>query len=198
MKWIGLTGGIATGKSTVAEILRDKGYTVIDADKIAQQVVAPKTLGLEKIRQNFGPDMILPDGSLDRKKMANEVFSDPNKLSQLEIIIHPLVKDETKKIKQDCISRGEKFVFYDVPLLFEKKMEQDFDQIVVVSSSLEFQKERMKKRNNWDEGEIQKRLSSQLNMKYKEEGADFVIHNLGNIDDLKLKVDKLLEALNKD
>lgn len=197
MKWIGLTGGIATGKSTVAELLRKKGLTVIDADKVAHEVVTPGSTGIEKISHTFGKEMIQSDGSLDRQKMAKEVFVDPQKLSQLESIIHPLVKAKVAELKKKCEEKNEKLVFYDVPLLFEKKLEKEFDKIVVVSSTLELQKQRMKNRNHWDEEEIQRRLSNQLSLKYKESGADFVIHNKGSVEELEAKVDLLVQELLK-
>ena len=132
MQWIGLTGGIATGKSTAAEILRKLGYPVIDADAVSRQAVGPGTMGLQEVVRTFGQDVLLADGSLDRKKMATAVFDNPQLREKLEIILHPLIQAEVARQRQELEKNGHQLAIYDVPLLFEKNLDNQFDQIILV------------------------------------------------------------------
>jgi len=126
MKWFGLTGGIASGKSSVSQILKNEGFAVVDADAIAREVVEAGSPGLSAVKTHFGTEILKPDGSLDRKKLGQVVFGHPEKLLQLESILHPLVKQETLRQRNDHQAKGRDFVFYDVPLLFEKKYGKGF------------------------------------------------------------------------
>lgn len=195
MKWIGLTGGLGTGKSTVAKILRQLGHVVIDADSIAGQVIAPGSPGLRSVAQKFGPDFLLPTGQLDRARLGQEVFSRPRALADLENIIHPLVKVETQLQKEAAFKNGAKIAFYDVPLLFEKNI-SGFDAIVVVTTSEANQKIRVAQRNTWSEAEINNRLKSQLPLSLKIQKADHVIQNDGSLQALETAVKDLLKKLN--
>lgn len=121
MKWIGLTGGIASGKSTVAQLLRDAQIPVIDADEIARGVVAQGGEGLTKVVSHFGQQILNSDGSLNRKKLGQKVFGRPEELRVLENILHPLVKAETTRRRQSLEQQNLPVAIYDVPLLFEKK-----------------------------------------------------------------------------
>ena len=123
MKWIGLTGGIGTGKSTVGQLLRSLGLTVIDADEIARFVVQPGEPGLQALARVFGPAILNPDGTLHRAALGKRVFQNETERNQVERILHPLIRLETEKRKKACEERGEKIAIYDVPLLFEKNME---------------------------------------------------------------------------
>lgn len=186
MKWIGLTGGIASGKSSVSQIIRDQGFTVIDADAIAKAVVEPNQPGLAEVVNLFGQEVLKPDGSLDRKLVGQLVFGNPDKLIALEKILHPLVKAETARQRTVLEKSGAKFAFYDVPLLFEKKLEDQFDAIIVVSAGEETQKKRMKKRDALSDQEISSRLASQMKMPHKIAKATWVIENDGGLEDLKI------------
>lgn len=194
MKWIGLTGGLGTGKSTVAKLLRDQGYVVLDADKLAGQVIAAGTPGLKSVIQRFGKDFILENGELNREKMSQEVFLNSTSLLDLENIIHPLVKVEVLRQKEIERSKGSKLVFYDVPLLFEKNI-SDFDSVIVVACSEENQRARIQKRNNWSEKEINNRLKNQWPLFQKIQKADYVIYNNGTFEDLNLEVIKIVANL---
>jgi dephospho-CoA kinase len=194
MKWIGLTGGIASGKSSVSQILKDEGFSVVDADAIARLVVDPGSPGLRTVLAQFGNDLLSPDGSLDRKRLGQLVFGQPEQLTKLEHILHPLVRQETAKQKQELEKQGKKFAFYDVPLLFEKKMQPEFDGILVVSTSEDLQKARMKKRDGLSDSEIANRLSAQLKLPDKVKQATWVIENNAGLSELR---NSTLEILKK-
>lgn len=191
MKWIGLTGGLGTGKSTVADILRRRGYPVIDADQIAKEVVAPGTSGLRSVLAELGADLLKPDGSLDRGKLAQQVFSDREKLEKLETIIHPLVQDRVREIRKALQAQGFQKAFYDVPLLFEKNL-SGFDEILVVTSDPVHQRERLRARNGWSDEEITRRTAAQWPMDRKVTSADHVIKNDAGLSELEKEVDAYL------
>lgn len=195
MLWVGLSGGIACGKSTVAKILRTRGFAVIDADVIAREVVSQGSAAHAEIVQIFGADSISADGELNRSKVATHVFANRDQLRKLESIIHPLVRAKTEVLKQELIARGVPLAFYDVPLLFEKKMQGLFDQIIVVTSTPELQLSRLMARNHLTEAEAVKRISAQLPLAEKIAGADHVIENSGNTLALELAIDSLLNLL---
>ncbi len=196
MKWIGLTGGLGTGKSTVAKVLREHSCVVLDADRMAADVIAPGTAGLRSVVQRFGSDFLLSDGQLDREKMSREVFGNSEALLDLEAIIHPLVKAEVERHKELEKRKGSDLIFYDVPLLYEKNI-SGFDAVVVVASSYENQKLRIRQRNTWPEDEINNRLKSQLPLSQKIQKANYVIFNDGTLENLKIEVEKLLATLKK-
>ncbi len=197
MKWVGLSGGLASGKSTVANLLRKKRFPVLDADLAAQEVLKKGTPGLNTVIKVFGSDLLGPNGELDRKKMAEIVFSSPTHLLQLESIVHPLVQEKIKSLRAELEQQGKKIAFYDVPLLFEKKLESQFDTIVLVTSHESDQIARMKSRNQWSDEEIRRRLAAQLPLSEKEKGAHHIIRNHGDLADLEWQLDQLLISLSK-
>ncbi len=199
MIWCGLTGGIASGKSEVAKILRGRGFFVLDADQLAHQMTQPGTFGLQKIEQAFGPDYFLkkPDVMiLDRKKLAELVFSNSEALLKLEGILHPLIQQEVKNQKAKWMNQKVSAAFYDVPLLFEKKMESQFDQIIVVTSPDEVRKKRLFENRKWTAAQIQARMANQIPLHQKIKLADQVIENAGSLEDLEAEVEKVLTKLN--
>ncbi|WP_374075050.1 dephospho-CoA kinase [Bdellovibrio bacteriovorus] len=201
MKWIGLTGGIASGKSTVSRMLREHSIPVIDADEIAKEVVKAGSPGLKSVINAFGSEFLLADGSLDRRKLGQHVFGHPELLHRLEAILHPLVREETRRRRRVLEGMNETLAIYDVPLLFETKAQDQFDGIVVVSATKEQQKERLRRRNKWTEDEIDMRIASQIPIQFKEQEADFVLHNNRDEQHLLKEVDRLLawlETLKKD
>jgi dephospho-CoA kinase len=197
MLWIGITGGIASGKTTAANLLREMGFPVIDADEIAKLVVSPGSPGMKQVTQTFGQDFVRPDGNLDRRKMADLVFKNPSELQKLEMILHPLVKKETSRQRQEASSRGEKIVFYDVPLLFEKNMDEEFDAVIVVTSSLARQKDRLKSRSKMSEEEITARLKNQLPMEEKKKRGTYILENENSLEDLRRGLNKIVQELNQ-
>ncbi len=197
MKWVGLTGGLGTGKSTVSQMLLRRGIAVIDADRIAKEVTEPNGPAFQQIIQAFGSDVRRSDGTLDRQALAQKVFGHPEKLRQLEGIVHPLVQEEVKKQKKWVQEQGAPWAVYDVPLLFEKRLQSQFDYVVVVTvSNPQILIERLKQRNCWNDEEIQKRLASQLPLAEKVRQAQYVIDNDASLTELEKKVDTLVQMLN--
>jgi len=188
MKWIGLTGGIASGKSTVAKILTDLGAKVILADELSRRVTTPGSEGLRQITRTFGHDILDSDQCLDRRKLADIVFSDPKKLLQLEQILHPLIRNETDIEKKKLEAQGESLAFYDVPLLFEKKLEDQFDKVLLINCDQATQISRIKKRDGLNEREAMQRLNAQIPLKDKVLKSHFVINNDGDLETLKKAV----------
>lgn len=168
---------------------------VLDADELAKAALLPLSKGYQKALDEFGPAILLPNGHIDRAALAKVVFSDKSKLEALENIIHPAIRDSVEKIKTMEAKNKRKFLFYDVPLLFEKNMEKSFDLVVMVTCSPETQIKRIKARNKWSDDEISKRLSAQIPLQEKETKAHLVIDNNGSLGHLKIEAHKLLEWL---
>lgn len=174
---VGLTGGIASGKSTVGRILTDLGVTVIDADLLAREVVAKGTPGLASVIAEFGSEYLLDDGTLDRKKLGQLVFSEVRALPKLNAIVHPLVAAlaaERMRVAQDTATP---YVVYEAALLVEAKLYQTFDALIVVAADPALQLQRVMKRNNLSESEARDRLMVQYPLERKLKVADYVIHN---------------------
>lgn len=198
MKWVGLTGGIATGKSTVAKILRDQGLPVIDADSLAREVVAPESDGLKKVVSAFGRGVLSSDGSLDRAALGKIIFSDLDQRLKLESILHPLIQERKNSERLRLEREGAILAFYDVPLLFEKNLENDFDATVLVYSSPGEQRARLRERDALSDEQIEARMNSQLPIDDKVKRANFVIFNRGGLSDLKSAVQSVLNELSKE
>lgn len=192
MFWIGLTGGIATGKSTVAGLLKSLGHPVLDADAIAHQALVQGSPVIGEIVKAFGKN-ILSGENVDRKKLGSIVFSDPAKRECLEQIVHPFVQSQVRKEREKL--KNHEWVFYDVPLLYEKNLQDQFDAVIVVASSREKQIERLKKRNFLSDIEIETRLNSQLPVEEKVKKANFVIWNNHGESELKKELEKILKIL---
>ncbi len=195
MKWIGLTGGIATGKSTVARLIESRGYKVIDADQVSHQVTQIQSEGYDRILSYFGEDILDDRLNIDRKKLGQVVFESASKKEQLESFLHPLIREEVQSLKDKYKSQGVAVVFYDVPLLFEKNMESDFDMTVVVWCDAATQLQRLIKRSRLTEVEALLRINAQLPLSYKIKRADFCIDNSGPDYELIQAVDYFLENL---
>ncbi len=195
MKWIGLTGGIASGKSTVAKILRDLGLPVIDADSLARLVVAPGANGLLAIARTFGPEFIRPDGSLDRAKMGALIFSEVPRRLELEGLLHPLIQELKNAERLRLENTGCELAFYDIPLLFEKGLSEDFDKTILVYCTEAEQLHRLVERDGLGEAEARRRIASQLPIDSKVKMADFVIFNNGGQSELKANTMSVLKDL---
>ncbi|WP_318614248.1 dephospho-CoA kinase [Sporosarcina sp. YIM B06819] len=191
---IGLTGSIASGKSTVSAMLKRKGFPIVDADEIARLVVEPGSPVLLDISRQFGADIIKEDGSLNREKLGGLIFGNAEEREKLNGIIHPAIRQEMLRQKDEWLSRGAQTVIMDIPLLFESKLQSFVDNIIVVSVSPEIQKERLIARNVLSQEEADARISSQLPMEIKEQGADAVLSNNGTEEETeKQLVEVLLE-----
>ncbi len=185
---IGLTGGIGCGKSTVARIFEQLKTPVIDADEIAHQLVAIGQPALAQIQQDFGTVVFKPDGSLDRKKLSEIVFSDPEQKQKLESILHPLVyRSIQAKIKQ----LNTPYCIICIPLIFETNMTQLVDRILVVDCSFETQIERVQKRDNMTIERIQSIINSQVSRAFRKAHANDLIDNSETDDRLAEAVKKL-------
>ncbi len=195
MKWIGLTGGLATGKSTVSQILRTRGFAVIDADALVRKLTADHSPVLQDLRRGFGDGIFSSEFSLDRKKLAQVVFQNPDQLKKLEEILHPKVRQQMLVEKEKFRDEGRASAFYDVPLLFEKNLEKDFDAVVLVYCSPSEQVRRMQLRDGWSDSEIQARMNAQIPIDAKKPRAQFVIDNSGTVAELENKIDEMLKAL---
>jgi dephospho-CoA kinase len=197
MLWVGLTGGIASGKSTVSKLFKKSGIPVVDADELARRAVEKGTEPYQKVLSHFGPGVLSPDGSLDRRKLGAMVFSNPAELSFLESVIHPFVQEQVRESKKIFEGQGHSFAAYDVPLLFEKSLESQFDRIVVVGCTRQTQLDRMIRRDGLSREEALQRLSNQLDLEAKMKKASDVIWNEGTLQELELQVQNLIQKLRK-
>ena len=175
---IGLTGGIGSGKSTVATMWQDLGATLIDADQVSRSLTAPKGAAIEAIRLAFGPDLITPDGALHRDAMRELIFSDPLKKTLLESILHPLVSQTSERLVQEAKASGAQVLVHDIPLLVEsKKWLSQVDKVLVIDCSEDTQIKRVQARSSLGLEQIQSIIRSQATRRERLQVADWVIQN---------------------
>lgn len=195
---IGLTGGIGTGKSTVSQILKDRGFPVIDLDVISHEVIEFPSV-VEKIVQNFGREVLDEDEvgncTISREKLGKIIFADKEKRLALNSIMHPEILKVMHKKILECKSEKNKIIFVEVQLLFEVQWEKEFDYILLVAAKRDMQVSRVLERDKRSEEEAWNIINSQMSLDEKREKSDFVIENDGNMDDLNKKVDKFLKSL---
>lgn len=189
---IGLTGSIASGKSTVANMLSEMGFPIIDADLVARVVVEKGTATLETIKEVFGTQVIHEDGTLNREELGALIFSDPSKRKQLNDIMHPAIREEMLVQRQQLVQQGHPVIIMDIPLLFESRLQSFVDKILVVTVTEQKQLERLMARNGFTHEEARLRIQSQLPLSVKEEGADAVIYNNETIEETKQQLQKIL------
>lgn len=190
-KVIGLTGGIASGKSTVSELLSVFGFKVVDADKAAREAVKKGSKGLAQVREVFGDEAIDENGEMNRRYMGDLVFNHPEKRLELNAIIHPIVRDIMAEEKQEYLKQGYN-VIMDIPLLFENELENTVDEVWVVYTSESIQMDRLMQRNNLSLEDAKARVYSQISIDKKSRMADHVIDNLGDKLELKQNLERLL------
>jgi dephospho-CoA kinase len=190
---VGLTGGIASGKSTVSAILAELGAVVIDADALAREVVERGTPGLEAVVAEFGPALLTAEGDLDRPAMGSLVFNDAAARRRLEAIVHPLVferiVDLETRAPQDAL------VVHDIPLLAESGRADTFDAVLVVDAPAEVQVERMLRDRGWTSEEAESRMAAQASREDRNAIATHLIENTGTIEDLRRRVTEVFEEL---
>ncbi|MGE5422634.1 MAG: dephospho-CoA kinase [Ignavibacteriales bacterium] len=191
---VGLTGGIASGKSTVSRFLQEMGAVIIDADEVARQIVEPGQPALQEIAREFGPEIIGPDGRMDRAKLGDMVFRDPALRLKLNAITHPRWS-EMFKIRMSELPPDTKIVFWDVPLLFETGTDKVVDEVWLVWIDEATQVKRLMARNNYTEEEALIRIRSQMLMAEKRDRADVLIDNRGSIEETKRAVTKFYNHL---
>ena len=190
---VGLTGGIASGKSTVSARLVERGAVLVDADALAREVVAQGTPGLVQVVAEFGDGVLTPDGHLDRAALGSLVFADAERRAALERIVHPLVRDAGSAREADA--GPDAVVVHDIPLLVEVGRAQDFDVVVVVDAPEELQVERMVSLRGMSEEDARARLAAQASREQRLAVADMVIENHGDLDDLLARVDAVYDDL---
>ena len=191
----GLTGGLASGKSSVAARWNVRGLAIIDADVMAREIVAPGTSGLAEIVSVFGPQMVLADGSLDRKKIAAVVFADAEARKKLELITHPRIAAAMLKRAGELEAADEPLGCYEAALLVERGFADLCRPLVVVAADEPTQVARAMARDHLTEQEVRARLSAQLPLASKVAAADYVIDNNGDVDALRSKADDVLDAI---
>jgi dephospho-CoA kinase len=178
----GLTGGIASGKSTVTKTFRRIGVPIIDADQIARDVVVPGSKGLQQIVDEFSPLMLLPDGTLNRKRLGTLVFLYPDSMGKLNKIMSPLIQEESERQVQRAYQDGHEVIGYDAALIFEMGNAERYDPIIVVHCSPENQLGRLMKRNDLTESEAVARISAQMPVAEKIKRADWTINTDGSVE----------------
>lgn len=195
MKWIGLTGGIATGKTAVEKFIQNCGVPVIDADLLAHQLVQPGQTGLKLVVSQFGTDFLTSSGELDRQKLGELVFADQKARTILEQLLHPLIQNEVQDLRTEYHKQGHKSCVYNVPLLFEKNLTSQFDLVVTVWCDPKIQLERLMKRNNLSEPEAILRIKAQLPFWMKIKKSDYCIDNSTDLKDLEIQVRSLVKKI---
>jgi dephospho-CoA kinase len=192
---VGLTGGIASGKSTVSAILRELGAVVIDADALAREVVARGTPGLAAVVDEFGEGVLAADGELDRAAMGALVFADESSRRRLEAIVHPLVFERIVDLETHAPAGA--VVVHDIPLLAESGRADTFDAVVVVDAPQDVQVERMVRDRGWTEEDALARIAAQAAPEDRHAIATYLIENTGSIEDLRAEVEAVFAELEK-
>jgi dephospho-CoA kinase len=195
LRVVGLTGGIASGKSTFSTLLRARGAPVVDADRLARDAVLPGAPALAEIVRAFGPGVLGPDGTLDRRRLGALVFADPAARGRLEAITHPAVRAGMLEETLRLAAAGHALAFYDTPLLYEVGLDAALDSVVVVWAPRAAQLARLVARDGLSPGEAEARLAAQLPLDDKAARADFVVDNSGAPEALPSKADRLLSDL---
>lgn len=190
---VGLTGGVASGKSTVSAILAELGAVVIDADLIAREVVARGMPGLDAVAEEFGPDLLTADGELDRPAMGALVFGDPDARRRLEAIVHPLVHARSAELEAEAGDSA--VVVHDIPLLTEVGRAGSFDEVIVVDAPAELQVSRMVEERGWTLADAESRIAAQATREERLAIATHVIDNTGTLAGLRARVEEIYAAL---
>ncbi|MGA8209184.1 MAG: dephospho-CoA kinase [Nocardioidaceae bacterium] len=190
---VGLTGGVASGKSTVAAVLRELGAVVVDADVLAREVVAPGSTGLQQVVAEFGERVLAEDGTLDRAALGAVVFADEVARRRLEAIVHPLVRARAAEL--EAAAGGEAVVVHDIPLLVETGQADRFDAVVVVDVPVETQVRRMVEQRGWDPADSRARVAAQADRERRRAAATHVVDNTGTHEDLRERVAEVFAEL---
>jgi dephospho-CoA kinase len=195
MLLIGLTGNVGSGKSTVAQLLSERGATIIDADVLARRAVEVGTAAYSSIVERWGTSILAADGLIDRAALRRIVFSEPQELEQLNTIVHPEVERMRAALVEQARQRGDRLVVCDVPLLFERRMTDAFDRIVLVDAPRPVRLERLVRERGLRETEAMGMIVAQMPAELKRARADFVIDNVGTLTQLDQRVTEVWAAL---
>ena len=195
MKLVGLTGGIASGKSTVAKILERLGAAVINADALSREVVEPGQDAWKEIIDAFGAGVLQPDQTLDRQKLRTVIFNDSDGRKKLEAIIHPRVRALAEERIREHAVAGYSIIVYEVPLLFEGNLHEWLRPVILVACNVDTQRTRLQERDQLTQTEAQKHIDAQMSLEEKRRLADYVIENDGSLADLEQQVRTVLEKI---
>ena len=195
MKLVGLTGGIASGKSTVAKILKDLGAAIVDADALSREVVSPGHDGWNEIVDTFGREVLQADRTLDRQKLRTLIFNNPEARKKLEAIIHPRVRALAETRIREHGAAGFAIVVYEVPLLFEGNLQQWLRPVILVACDVNIQRQRLQQRDGLDAAAAQKHIDAQMSLEEKRKLSDYVIENDGSLADLENQVRTVLAKI---
>lgn len=196
MKMVGLTGGIGSGKSTVAKLLAEEGFAVVDADQIARDIMEPGSPVLQQVAEVFGEDVIRQDGSLDRAELARRAFVSQEQTAKLNAITHPAIREESKRRFAQAEASGAKVAVYDMPLLVDLGLNEDMDLTVVVDVDVEERVRRLVDKRGLGEADARARIAQQIDDATRLAAADVVIDNNGPVEALEPQVGALVERLN--
>jgi dephospho-CoA kinase len=194
---VGLTGNIAAGKSTVAEVWRSLGATVVDADELARRAVDPGTPAFSAIAAEWGEEVVEPDGGLDRAALRRIVFADPAARERLEQIVHPAVAELREELYREAEARGEAVIVADIPLLFEVGLVDEFDLVVLVDAPEETRLARLVGDRGLDPAEAQKMIAAQMPSELKRARADYVVENAGTVDEVRRRARDVWQELER-
>jgi dephospho-CoA kinase len=195
MKIIGLTGGIATGKSAVASMLHELGAKIIDADELAREIAQPGREAWQEIVDAFGPEILRDDRSIDRDRLRKIIFNDEKARKRLESITHLRIRALAREEMEKLAAEGAVIVVYEAPLLFENQVHLWLRPVILVACSAATQRRRLRDRDRLSEEEIEQHLKAQMPLEEKRRLADFVIENDGDLDDLRRQVRQVWEKL---
>ena len=195
MKLIGLTGGIGSGKSTVARICRGRGWRVVDADGIARDVVKPGRPALAELAAAFGEDILLPDGSLNRKELARRAFADKEHTELLNSITHPRIQEETQRQFAEAREEGSDFAVYDMPLLVDNGLDKDMDFVIVVDVAVEERVRRLVASRGLEEDDARRRIAAQVTDEVRLAAATHVIDNNGTLEQLRARATEVMNRI---
>ncbi|HUM09578.1 MAG TPA: dephospho-CoA kinase [Myxococcaceae bacterium] len=196
MRVVGLTGGIASGKSTVSAMFRSLGAPVIDADQVARDVVEPGTPGLEEVARRF-PGVVDASGQLDRVALGQRIFADPAERKALEAIVHPRIREEVARRTEALARAGARVVLYDAALLIENGLHRGMDGVILVAVPEPVQRARLAARDGLDEAAISARLAAQLPLADKRAHATWVVDNSGSLDETRAQVRRIWEEIQR-
>jgi dephospho-CoA kinase len=198
MLLVGLTGNIGSGKSTVAQLLSSRGATIIDADVLSRRAVEVGTGAYAAIVERWGTSILDPNGSIDRSALRRTVFSDPSELEQLNAIVHPEVERMRSALVDQARRRGDRLVVCDIPLLFERRMTDDFDRIVLVDAPRPVRLDRLVRERGLRETEAMDMIVAQMPAELKRARADHVIDNDSTLTALDQRVAEVWESLQRE
>ncbi len=196
MRVVGLTGGIASGKSTVSAMFRDLGAPLIDADQVARDVVEPGTPGLEGVARRF-PGVVDASGRLDRLALGQRIFADPAERRALEAIVHPRIREEVARRTEALARAGTRVVLYDAALLIENGLHRGMEGVILVAAPEAVQRARLATRDGLDEAAISARLAAQLPLADKRAHATWVVDNSGSLDETRAQVRRIWEEIQR-